>query len=256
VAADSAFDRIVADQRVAAGAEVRLAGLDDARWHLRVRRLDALGLAGQDAVGGFVLKARPEPPASTRPRAGGKLSVGPVDFGWAPNVDAATARLQVARDAAFSELVLDRDGLAGTEQREEIGAAGTYFWRLGSTRGDGDRGPYGDAQRFELRALPTPPEGGVSADGRAIVLRWSGRDEDRQDVELARDPEFAQIVASARLEQPEWSLPAPSQPGRYYFRYRSVEPDGFVSPYSSTLTIEVPRDWRFLWLLLLPLLAL
>ena len=50
-------------------------------------------------------------------------------------------------------------------------------------------------------------------------------------------------------------MPVPSKPGTYYFRYRSVEPDGFVTPYSSTLKIEVPFDKRWL-LLLAPLLLL
>ena len=47
----------------------------------------------------------------------------------------------------------------------------------------------------------------------------------------------------------------PASGGRYYFRYRSVEPDGFVSPYSETLMVDVPRDWSGLGLLL-PLLLL
>ena len=55
--------------------------------------------------------------------------------------------------------------------------------------------------------------------------------------------------------RPEWTLPRPASSGTYYFRYRSIEPDGFVGPYSSTLLIEVPRDWRYLWLLT-PLLIL
>jgi hypothetical protein len=47
----------------------------------------------------------------------------------------------------------------------------------------------------------------------------------------------------------------PSSGGRYYFRYRTVEPDGFVSPYSDRLQVDVPRDWTGL-LLLAPLLLL
>jgi hypothetical protein len=34
-----------------------------------------------------------------------------------------------------------------------------------------------------------------------------------------------------------------------------VEPDGYVSPYSETLMLDVPRDWRG-WLLLLPAVLL
>jgi hypothetical protein len=48
----------------------------------------------------------------------------------------------------------------------------------------------------------------------------------------------------------------PQRSGEYFFRYRSVEPDGFVSPYSSTARIEVPTDWRFLWWLAPLLFAL
>ena len=64
------------------------------------------------------------------------------------------------------------------------------------------------------------------------------------------------ITAEAELAAAEWTLPTPERSGRYFFRYRSVEPYGFVSPYSSTLMIDVPRDWSPLWLLLPALLLL
>ena len=255
VAQDEAFERIVSDSKVIAGSDVRIAGLDDARWFLRARRLDGQGIEGYDAARPFVLKARPEPPASNTPRAGGKQSLGPVEFQWSPNIEAKTARLQVARDEAFKDLVAEREGIDSTRLTLDLGGAGIYFWRLASTRADGDKGPFGDAQRFELRPLPEPPKGGLDGDGKSLTLAWSGRPEDTQHVELARDPAFKEIVAQADLSAPEWTVPRPSSSGTYYFRYRSIEPDGFVGPYSSTLLIEVPRDWRYLWLLS-PLLLL
>ncbi|MBQ1766251.1 MAG: hypothetical protein IIZ92_25610, partial [Aquincola sp.] len=60
----------------------------------------------------------------------------------------------------------------------------------------------------------------------------------------------------AELGEPLWLLDKPSQPGTYYFRYRSIEADGFVTPYSSTLRLEIERDTRSLWLLGVPLLFL
>jgi hypothetical protein len=256
VAADAAFEQVVSDQRVLPGSDVRIAGLADANWHLRARRIDPQGLEGYDAALAFVLKARPEPPASNTPRPGAKQTVGAVEFAWSPNLEARSARLQVARDAGFQQLVLERDGLTNNRDRFEIAEPGLYFWRLGSVRADGDRGPFGEPQRFELRALPEPPQGGLAGDGKSLRLAWGGRPDDLQEVELARDPQFMQIVARAQLKQPQWTLPAPETPGTYYFRYRSIEPDGFVTPYSSTLTIEVPRDWRWLWLLAPLLFAL
>ncbi len=253
VAEDSAFDRIVSDQRVPAGTDVRIAGLDDARWFLRARRVDTQGIEGFDATRVFVLAARPEPPAYRAPRADAKQSVGAVDFAWASNVAAPRARLQVARDASFGTVLLERDNLADAKLSASFDAAGVYHWRLASLKPNGERGPYGDAQRFELRPLPEPPKGGPAADGKSLVFNWSGRPEDRQQVQLSRDENFTEIVAQDELKSAEWVLPTPGRGGKYFFRYRSVEPDGFTSPYSSTLSIEVPRDWTP-FMLLLPLL--
>ena len=257
VAADEAFERIVVDQRVEPGGDVRIAGLEDGTWHLRSRRVDPNTLEGLDAKARFVLKARPEPPAYRTPRSDSKQAVGTVEFAWAPNIDAARVRLQIAEDAAFARLLQDRDALTDASLRTDITTPGVYFWRLASVRASGDAGPFGDAQRFELRPLPDPPKGGMSADGRSLIFAWGGRAEDRQQVQLASDPLFAQVVAESELSTPTWTLPTPDRSGRYFFRYRSVEPDGFISPYSSPMLIEVPRDWSELWLLLpLPLLLL
>jgi hypothetical protein len=255
VASDGAFDKIVSDQRVAAGSEIRIADLMDAPWHLRVRRIDAQGLEGFDAKKAFVLKARPQPPAHRAPRAGSKQTVGNVEFAWAQNTEAPQVHLQVAEDAAFTRMVLDRDRLDASALRADINTAGTYHWRLASVRASGDMGPFGDAQPFELRPIPEPPTGARSADGNSLVFKWSGRPQDRQQVQLARDTGFTQVTAQDELASSEWSLPMPSRSGRYYFRYRSVEPDGFTSPYSETLMIDVPTDWGGLWLLA-PLLLL
>lgn len=196
VAQDAEFERIVNDQKVTAGSDVRIAGLDDAKWFLRARRLDGQGIEGYDAARAFVLKARPEPPATNTPRSGAKQSLGPVEFNWSPNLEAKSVRLQVASDAAFTQIVAAREGLTGTRETLEVGGPGTYHWRIASTKADGDKGPFSDAQRFELRPLPEPPKGGMGEDGKSLTLAWSGRAEDTQHVELARDPAFKEIVAS------------------------------------------------------------
>jgi len=254
VAADPAFDTTVSDQRAEPGAEVRIADLADGNWNLRVRRIGERGIEGRDTTLLFVLKARPEPPAYNRPRSDAKQPAGAVEFAWARNVEAPSAHLQIARDAEFGQLLLDRDRLADGHTRTDITEPGAYWWRLASIRPDGDHGPFGDPQRFEIRALPAQPTAAVAADGRSLIFKWSGREGDRQRVELAHDPEFTDMVASDELPSPEWQVPKPTFGGRYYFRYRSIESDGYVSPYSETLMIDVPRN--ALWLLLVPLVLL
>lgn len=254
VAADKEFERIVSDQRVEAGKEIRIAGLDDAAWYLRARRIDAAGIEGFDAARPFTLKARPEPPVYRTPRADGKQTVGSVEFAWARNSTAPRVRLQVAEDAGFTRLVQDQDALTETTLRADLAAPGNYFWRLASIRDNGDHGPYGDTQRFELRPMPATPSGGVAADGKSMIFKWSGRPQDRQEVQLARDATFTRISAEASLDSTEWAVPAPGS-GHYFFRYRSIEPDGFVGPYSDPVDVNIPIDWTPL-MLLAPLLLL
>lgn len=253
VAADSDFNATVSDQRAEASTEVRIAGLEDGTWNLRARRIGERGIEGRDSTITFVLKARPEPPAYSAPRSDAKQAVGSVDFAWAQNVEAPNARIQVAQDPEFSRLVIDQDNVPDGRARAELAASGTYHWRLASIRPDGDHGPFGDPQRFELRPMPPPPAGAVSSDGKSLVFKWGGRPGDRQQVELARDPQFSDIIARDELESAEWQPAVAASAGRYYFRYRSVESDGYVSPYSETLMLDVPRDASLL-LLLLPLL--
>jgi hypothetical protein len=245
VADDEAFDRVVSDQRLAAGTEVRVGGLPDGNWWLRARKLDDAGIEGYDTKRSFVLKARPEPPATIAPRAGEKMTVGRVALSWAANTEAQRYHLQVARDAGFATLVQDQRDLAATSAALDIAQAGPLYWRLASLRtladGRDDRGPWGDARSFELKALPEPPRGGVK--GSALELAWDGRREDKFQVELARDPEFSSVVERAELAAPQWNLPAPKRAGTYYFRYRSVEPDGWVSPPSTTLALRVQPVW-------------
>ncbi|KNZ33844.1 MAG: hypothetical protein AD742_03690 [Methylibium sp. NZG] len=257
VSADPAFDRVVRELRIEPGTEVRVAGLDDGQWHVRARRIDPQGIEGFDAVQSFVLKARPEPPAPTQPRSRAKQAVGEVAFGWAQNVEARSQRLQVASDPTFKNIVADLPDVTGSSARVDLPTPGAYFWRLASVRAAGDQGPFGDALSFELRPLPELALGGLGDDGKSLRFSWAGRPQDRQLVELARDAQFTSIIAQADLNALEWVVPKPEQAGDYFFRYRSVEPDGFTSPYSATLKTTVQPAPDTLWkqfLLILPVL--
>lgn len=256
VAEDPKFERIVRDQRIAPGGDVRIAGLEDGTWHVRARRIDANGLEGRDAKSKFVLHARPEPPAAIAPEQNAKVPVGEVLIAWAENTEAASYGLQVAKDASFQTVVKDVKGIVGASTKLKFDDTGVYHWRMASVRPNGDRGPWGDARKFEVKPLPAGPEGGLSGDGKQMKLSWSARAEDRQQVELSRNADFSDVIARAELAQSEWAIDSPGQPGAYYFRYRSVEPDGYITPWSSTLKIEIPRDWTFLWYFLPFVLAL
>ena len=256
VAKDELFDKTVRDQRFESGAEVRIVDLEDGQWYLRVRRIDDRGIEGYDSSRAFALQARPEPAAPQSPRTGSTQSVGTVNFSWLRNAGAPSVRLQVAEDVEFTRLVIDRDNIAESSSSVEINTAGTYFWRLQSIRPNGDHGPFGDTQRLELRPTPGLPAAQRSADGKAVIFQWSGRDHDRYRLQLARDSAFTDVLREEDVDSSQWVRPMPEDAGSYYFRYRTIEPSGFISNYSETLMFDVPKSWKFLWTLLPFLLIL
>ncbi|MBT0960080.1 FecR family protein [Denitromonas iodatirespirans] len=251
VARDAGFTQIVAESR-ATVPDLKIAGLADGDYFLRVRGVDSHGLEGRDADLAVRLKARPEPPFINAPRPDGKAKAGTVEFAWAQAEGAASYRFALARDAAFADLVTHQDALAANRLDLPL-EAGEYHWRLASTRADGDRGPWGDAVRLTVRppmaAVPPP-----TFDENHMLIAWGGEPGQRFDYQLADDDRFTRMVAEGSVTEPELVLPKP-RAGAYYLRVRAIDPDGFVGSYSAPQRIVVPAEFPG-WMLLAPLLIL
>lgn len=260
VASDAAFTRLLQDERTPAPNWL-VTGLADGDYHLRVRAADAQALEGLEAQQAFALRARPEPPVLRAPSPGASVA-GPAELVWAEGLSAPAYQVQVARDARFADIVVDRAPVTGP--RLDLGAAltpGDYHWRVATLRppgtqgpfAEGPRGPFGDTASFTVLppSVMAPPQ--IGAEG--LQLSWSGPAGFSHQVQLATDANFAtlqfdQVVPGTRL-----ALPTPS-PGTYFVRTQVVLPDGRVGSWSSPQTFDVPRTfpWGLLLLLLLPLL--
>lgn len=258
VAGDAGFEQRLLDS---AGTEpsARWADLPDGDYVLRVRARDAAGLEGRSAQVAFSVNVRPEPPLLTAPRRESRVYGSAVDLGWTRAGEALRYRLQVAplADPGFAAPLVDRDDLTAASLPLAL-PPGSYQWRVASIGAGDDRGPFGDAGRFELRAVPPsaqiePPR----PRGDQLVVAWSARgDGERYDVQVARDAGFAEPVLERRLERPELVLDGLAA-GSWYLRVRTLEPDGFVGPWGTSQQFELPRSaWWWLlpgvvWLLLL-----
>ena len=249
VAADAGFEQRLVDA-ASADPVLRIADLPDGRYELRVRGRDAAGLEGQSAQLAFALKARPEPPLAIAPRRDARVYGAAVDLGWTRAGAAQRYRVQIAADAdtGFAAPLVDRADL--TEPRFEAALApAMYRWRLASIAAGDDRGPFGDAGRFELRGVPpsvqlAPPQ----QRGEQFVFAWAARSPgEAYDIQLARSADFARPGVERRLDAPELALTG-LEPGDWFLRIRTVEADGFVGPWGTSQQFEVPHS-RWWWLL-------
>jgi hypothetical protein len=257
VATDSAFSNLLADD-VFKSAEAKFANLDDGQYFFRARAIDKLALEGSDAVRAFKLKARPEPPFTSEPKNKNKLAAEKVEFKWASSTEAGSYRFQLASNADFSQTISDERSVVLSSSGSAFSPSasikpGDYFWRVASVRPDGDVGPFGDTQSFTLKAMPQAPNPPKEEGGR-VGFSWSGEPSQTFDFQLASDAGFKTLVQEKKLTQPEITIEKPSDAGIYYMRYRSIDADGFVGPYSSAQTIEVKANRWWLLLLVVPFL--
>jgi hypothetical protein len=227
--------------------------LPDGRYVLRVRAVDGNGLEGFDAAMPFTLKARPEPPFTTRPRAGERTADEAVLFAWTKSASAARYRLQVADTPEFAAPRVDQADIAGEELRVPL-PVGTHHWRLASIRADGDTGPWGDPLSVTRVALPPPPASSPSQTTReGVLLSWRESAGARYQLQVARDAAFTTLLHDERVEVAQWLLRSPA-PGSYFVRVRTIDADGFVGPFGAVQQVDV--RWFEWWMLLVPALLL
>ena len=256
VASDAAFDKDrerSADRRRLRGAHRR--PRRRAVVSARAPRRRPQGIEGFDAMRPFVLKARPEPPAYRAARASAKQTVGTVEFRLGTQTwfarHARACRSLDARRRVHRRIVTDQDARRPAadaahrprQARFLLLAPGQRAPRAATTARSATRNPASScgrrpSPRFVSRALGRRRRrAGLQVERPPRV--------DKQQVEFARDRMNSRRSSRRpRSAARSGSCPMPTSSGRYYFRYRSVEPDGFVSPYSETLMVDVPRDWR------------
>jgi hypothetical protein len=164
-------------------------------------------------------------------------------------------RLQIADTADFAAPRVDRSDVDAAELRVAL-PLGTHHWRVASIAPDGEQGPFSDAQRFtRIAPPPTPPPAQPQADPAGLLLRWPAAAPagTRWQVQVAREPGFAQPLVDTTVSEPQWLLREPAT-GEYFVRVKALDADGFAGPYGQTQRIEVPRSaW---WWLLVPAMLL
>ncbi|MEJ0036580.1 MAG: FecR domain-containing protein [Gammaproteobacteria bacterium] len=250
LAPDADFHSFFIDAESAAP-EVDVPAPADGNYWLRVRSVDRFGLEGQDAVKTLVQRRLPATPALAAPDPGANLFGDGAAFAWTGIEPGVRYRLQIARDAGFTDLLVDRDAGEAMDVGIDRMPPGRYFWRVSGTDERGESGEWSPAQGYTQHPrapTPHPPE----FVARDVQLRWEGEEGVRYHIQVARDPRFGALLLDRTIDRPDLSIPRP-RPGKYYARVQTVADDGTIAPYGEIRALEVPVPR---WLkILLPLLA-
>lgn len=228
-------------ETTASSPKVGIGTLPPGRHLIRVRAVDADGIAGLDASLPIEVPEGPAPPLTIRP-ANAEVSYLPKPrFEWSRSEGAEGAHIQIARDASMGELVQEIDS-ASTRARPTVPLSpGTYWWRVAARDARGRLGLFGGALPFDVRAMPSDAQTvGPSVKKGELVLRWRSVPEiPRYRVEVSRHADLRDPVIDTTVDTPELHMKKP-RGGRWYVRVHALDEDGEAMALGSVQEIRLP----------------
>ncbi|MGY0613135.1 FecR domain-containing protein [Luteimonas sp. A501] len=233
------FRTLLQDVRVDAAAarlDVQAAGT----VHVRVRGIDERGLEGLDAVRVLQIAAQPGPPFTVSPGVDSEVAGPRPRLRWTASEGAASYRVQVARTADFSDLLVDREEVTAVELRTPVELEpDTYYWRIGAVDATGRRGPFGDPVPFAVRAADAPPMPTADRDGKILQVGWQSAGEgQRYRFQLSRKADFSTLAEEHLVDENLIALPDIGT-GTWHMRVQVVESDGYAHPVGPTQALKV-----------------
>ena len=162
----------------------------------------------------------------------------PLQFAWSPLPGAQGYRLQIAPDRKFETLIVDTTVGQHGAQWADL-PDGRYALRVRAIDEVGLEGLDATGE-FEVNARPFPPLPTGMTDGTLVRESTPGfswkpvTGVKGYRFELAQDAAFTQLVTREQTSNAGIGLKEALQPGDYYWRVASVDPDGEQGAFSKT----------------------
>ncbi len=253
MATDEAMDKVIFSQHFAIGQSIRVPTQQDGAYYLTVRAADGQGLEGKDAKLAVNVDARPQPPLLQAPQNGEKVVQGSdVTLLWAKPQGATGYIVEIQDNTQKRTQYRVED----TRYDMRSLASGTYGWRIAAQMKIGTdtikTGAWSEQQLFTVLAKLDAPDGEIDKNDRTLHLRWTDQRVREYEVQMSRTDGFdgatkEGVVVTHTVKKPELDIPDAAA-GKHFIRYRAIEENGFISGWSGTMEVDVPKDWRSLWL--------
>jgi hypothetical protein len=255
LARDETFSEVVLD-RLVEGRELTAPRPEPGTYHARVRAVGSDGFEGPYSdLPGVSVPPPPAAPALIEPAEAGVMAAAPIVLRWQARVD-ERYDVRVERDDGSAAPVYERAGVSGGEVTLEHSLLpGRYAWRVAASTAQDGRGGFSPARRLHVPpAVPVLDAPAVTAG--SVQLSWHTEvPAAAYRVQVARDAQFADLVADERVSGVQWSV-AGLPPGQYHARVQGLNDDGIGGTFSLGRAVDVPRSFPWWLLPVLPLLLL
>ncbi|MBA7654317.1 hypothetical protein ES703_62194 [subsurface metagenome] len=255
VASDGNFASMVLEKEGLTGSEYALTGDErlaavkrEAPYYWRVKAIDGADNEGEWSSARLFYVAVPAKPVLLLP-ASATAAKAEAYFDWGDVTSLSppvTYSLQVASGSDFASIVLEKEGLTGSEYAmtgdEKLAAVkreAPYYWRVKAIDGADNEGEWSSARSFYVAAPSSPvlllPETGIKADA-GVYFDWgdvtSLSPPVTYNLQVAPDSNFASIVlekeglsGSEYTQTEEEELPAVKKEAPYYWRVKAIDAD-------------------------------
>lgn len=236
---------------VAGKAAVKIADLPDGDYYVHYNAVAANGLSGLRNTLRFRVAARPFPPFLQSPGAkyqnNNAAPSSPVQMAWTQVEGVSRYRLQVAQDATFDHLLVDR--IVETSSQESANTivqleTGMHYWRVASivARDGNDRqGPFSDGKQVDVLKAQTSPQ--IAVEENKVFFSWPADPGQHFTFQISDSAAFDGLIVEMETEKPEVAIARPDA-GAYYARVRSTDADGFVGAFSPPQEFVIPSYWQ------------
>lgn len=218
--------------------------LEEGRYHVRVRAIDAQGLEGRDAVAQLQVDGLLSPPYSIAPAASSVVRTPDLTLAWTQAPGAASYDYEVAGAAGWDKPVAQGRVKDASSVSLAPVVPGDYAWRIRSVDRAGRTGPFGDPVAFVIRPLAevTSIDGSAAeaGDTRQVTFRWpAGQPGQRYRFQMSRTADFSDLAVDQTVDEAEITLPR-LRSGTWYLRAQTIDVDGFEGPFPRPQVVEVP----------------
>ncbi len=166
---------------------INLPKLDDGDYFLRISAMSENGMEGLTESTSFTVNIYPKAPKLNFLKQIYIDTPEPLTWSKVDNIEYYI--IQIAKDASFSQIVIDTQVDKTSYSIKSPLSLGTYYWRVASLQGDNllDKGPFSDIQKFAYSTILTAPQLRTSRRNKNIEITW-GDVPNNQHIELQTAP--------------------------------------------------------------------